>query len=451
MSNVTTLKPAADPPCLTEDAAAIEFARRYADRLRYDHDIGAWYEFDGVVWRRDRTRRAYHFAREEVRRLGQSERVRRQTSNAAFANGVERFSQRDPVLAVTSDFWDRDIMLLGTPSGTVDLRTGELRVSRASDAITKMTACAPSAVADCPLWKRFLAETFGGDDELVCFLQRFLGYCLTGFVNEHTFVFAHGAGGNGKGIFVGTISGIMADYAAVAPMDAFVSSSFDRPSADLAMLAGARLVTASETEEGRYWAEARIKSITGGDTITARYMRQNFFSYTPQFKLVVVGNHQPRLANVDDAIKRRLRMVPFLHRAEVPDTQLAEKLRAEWPGILRWMLEGCLEWQTHGLGSPTSIRDANSSYFAEQDVFAQWLADCCDLCPGSEMKTARSADLFASWKRYAEASGEKPRSKIWLAGKLHKANATNSRSTGGVAIWKGIELRRDGSGRGVTQ
>lgn len=174
------------------------------------------------------------------------------------------------------------------------------------------------------------------------------------------------------------------------------------------MLRGARLVTASETEEGRAWAESRIKQMTGGDPITARFMRQDFFTFQPQFKLFIAANHQPALHSVDAATRRRFNIVPFVRKPASPDRELESKLRGEAPAILRWMIDGCLNWQRSGLQRPASILEATETYFAEQDVFGQWLKDACRIEPDNRSLSDFIADLFKSWTEYAEASGERP-------------------------------------------
>jgi putative DNA primase/helicase len=174
------------------------------------------------------------------------------------------------------------------------------------------------------------------------------------------------------------------------------------------MLRGARLVTASETEEGRAWAEARIKQMTGGDPITARFMHRDNFTFVPQFKLTIVGNHHPVLKNVDDAARRRFNIVPFVRKPLNPDRQLEEKLRSEWPGILRWMIEGCLDWQANGLTQPASVAAATEAYFSDQDLMARWLEDACDADPENPHKWETSRELFASWTAFAKAAGEEP-------------------------------------------
>jgi putative DNA primase/helicase len=400
------MKPRSD--IITEDSAACQFAELYRNRLRYCHDTGAWFEWDGSIWQPNRTGMAYQWARELARRLSLSEpdKVRYVVNKTSFASGVERFARSDPEFAVTAEVWDWDAFLLGTPCGTVDLSTGELRESDPADSITKATARAPADSPDCPLWLAFLEDSTGGDADLIRFLQQWCGYCLTGDTREHALVFIYGPGGNGKSVFLNVLTAILGAYATTSAMDTFTASRSDKHPTDLAMLRGARLVTASETEEGRAWAEARIKQITGGDRITARFMRQDFFTFTPSFKLTIVGNHKPVLHNVDDAARRRFNIVPFTRKPAQPDSQLEEKLKAEYPSILRWMIEGCLDWRRNGLIRPASVVEATDEYFIAQDLFGQWLQDECEVEPGNHYKTESNTTLFQSWRTYSERAGE---------------------------------------------
>jgi putative DNA primase/helicase len=285
-------------PDLTEDAAAIIFAEKYRAELRYCHDTGDWFRWNGNIWQRETTALAFDWCRSTCRTLGTGTKL---LSKANTASGVERFARADRAFAVTADYWDKDPFLLGTPHGTVDIRDGKLRPSHQLDYITKSTLVAPAAFAECPIWRKFLDAVTRGDQELIRFLQQWCGYSLTGDVREHALLFIFGPGGNGKGTFLNTISRIFGDYATVAAMETFTASKSDHHPTDLAMLRGARLVYVSETEEGRAWAENRIKALTGGDPISARFMRQDFFTYWPQFKITVIGNHKPVLRNVDDA------------------------------------------------------------------------------------------------------------------------------------------------------
>jgi putative DNA primase/helicase len=401
----------ADNDIVTEDGTAQRFAELYRNRLRYCHSTGSWYVWSGSNWQPNRTGIAFQWARDLARELAitQPDKTRYVTSKTSFAGGVERFARSDVVFAVTMDAWDQNPFLLGTPDGTVDLHTGQLRASDPEEGITKLTAVGPGQQAQCPRWIAFLNEAANGDAELVRLLQQWCGYALTGDTREQSLMFVHGPGGNGKSVFLNVLTGILKDYATTAAMDTLTASKWDKHTTDLAMLRGARLVTASETEEGRAWAEARLKQMTGGDLISARFMRQDFFTFRPNFKLTIVGNHKPALKNVDEAMRRRLRIVPFIHKPAKPDRQLEERLKAEWPGILRWMIEGCLDWQANGLTNPKSVAEATETYFTEQDTFSQWLEECsCDPSnPRTIFKTAQSA-LFGSWKVFAINAGEDP-------------------------------------------
>jgi putative DNA primase/helicase len=324
----------------------------------------------------------------------------------------------------------------------VDLRTGELRPSQPAERITKITAVEPTPTANCPLWLKFLEEATGGDRELVRFLQQWCGYCLTGTTREHALVFVYGPGGNGKSVFINVLTAILGGYSATAAMDTFTASHGDKHPTDLAMLRGARLVTASETEEGRAWAESRIKQMTGGDPVTARFMRQDFFTYMPSFKLTIIGNHKPVLRNVDEAARRRFNIVPLTIKPLHPDRELEQKLKGEWSGILRWMIDGCLDWQRHGLVRPASVIEATQTYFSDQDLFGQWLEDKCDLDPGNLHKFETSADLYASWSKYATAAGDKPGGQKSFSESLRRRGIAMHR-TKHARTYRGVSLRRD--------
>ena len=430
----TSQKPSSASPLdgfdLTEDGIALAFTAEHQDLLRFDHTRGAWFQWTGKAWRQDETKLAFSWSRRICRRLAKQAdaegKVLAIMAKAATAASVERFAQSDPALAVTSAIWDRDPFLLGTPGGTVDLRTGELREPASDDHITKLTAVAPAVMPECPMWLAFLEQATNGDNGLIRFLRQWCGYCLTGDTREHALLFGYGSGGNGKGVFLNTVSRIMGEYARNAAMDTFTASSTDKHPTDLAMLRGARLVTASETEEGRAWAEARIKALTGGDTITARFMRQDFFEYVPHFKLTIIGNHKPVLKNVDDAAKRRFNVVPFVHRPARPDLQLEHKLKAEWPAILRWMIEGCLDWQMHGLVRPEVVKNTTAEYFSEQDTVNQWVTEFCTL-GATQSDTLET--LFKSWTAYAMANGEKPGTSKWFSQTLSRLGCTAVKDT----------------------
>jgi len=438
---------AADPT-LTEDGIALAFAAEFQDDLRFDHHSGHWHQWDGVRWRKEETRLAFDWARTTCRTLAQSVKADGKLAailgRASTAGAVERFAQADRAVAVTSEIWDRDPFLLGTPGGTVDLRTGGLNPAKQSDLITKICAVIPAETPDCPLWLKFLEEVTRGDREMVRFIRQWLGYTLTGDTREHALLFVFGPGGNGKSVLLNTVSGILGDYCRVAAMETFTASNSDRHPTDLAMLQGARMVCASETEEGRAWAESRIKQLTGGDRIAARFMRQDFFEFQPQFKLTIIGNNKPVLRNVDEAARRRINMLPFVHKPPVPDKALEQKLRAEWPAILRWMIEGCMIWQKTGLAPPQAVIDATNKYLESEDAIASWIADRCE-CKASYQDT--SAKLFASWKSWAEQTYGRNR------GKPKAVQRKASRPRHGAKTdrpYKGPRLRRNPRHRSET-
>lgn len=430
--NVVQL-PGAQALEVSEDAIALAFTREFGDSMRYDHNAGRWYQWSSTHWRQLEIPVALHYAREIGRRLGSGKKA---ICKASVARGAEVFAQADPLHAVTSAHWDRDPWQLGTPGGTLNLRTGKLRAPRPSDGITKQTSCGPDS-RDATLWLRFLKDTTGGDDAFVTYLQRIAGYCLTGLTIEHALFFIYGPGGNGKSVYLNTLVHILADYAVSAPMDTFTSSKFNAHPTELAMLKGARLVTASETEEGRAWAEARIKALTGGDPISARFMRQDFFTYQPQFKLLFAGNHQPQLHGVDAAIRRRFNMLPFLNRPDEPDLELEDKLREEAPRILGWALKGCLDWQLHGLGRPGSVITATDEYFEEQDLFGTWVAARCETAPDVwELPAA----LYADWAKFAKDNGELVGSMVTLSARL-KRHGFRPRKSAGIRQYVGLRLK----------
>jgi putative DNA primase/helicase len=263
----------------------------------------------------------------------------------------------------------------------------------------------------------FLDTIFAKDNELIAYLQKFFGYILTGVTTEHAMLFFYGTGANGKSVLISTISGILGEYHRVAPIDTFTVTGMIQHPTDMAGLQGARLVTAVETEDGRRWAESKIKALTGGDKITARFMRGDFFEFVPAFKLIVAGNHKPSLRTVDEAMRRRLNLIPF--NVTIPpeerDKDLAEKLKAEWPGILKWMIEGCLKWQGEGLEPPQSVVGATAEYLQSEDTFATWIEERCELKPSYG---DTSANLFASWKAWAELMGEPAISRKKFGNKL---------------------------------
>jgi putative DNA primase/helicase len=400
------------PIAFSDEALARRFTERHGDDLRFVPPWDKWLIWSGRHWAEDRISVVRFHARgigaeasaealEVFQGDGKGEKIAAKVASNGVINAIVKLAEVDPRHARAIDEWDRDPWILNTLGGIVDLRTGQLSPHDRNAHCTKITAVAPGK--ECPTWLRFLDDVTHGDRDLQAYLQRVAGYSLTGCTHEHALFFVYGPGGNGKGVFINTISKILGDYGVVASMETFTASQNDRHPTDLAMLLGARLVVAQETDEGRHWAEARIKAMTGGDPITARFMRQDFFTYQPVFKLVVVGNHKPGLRNPDDAMRRRLHMIPFTVKPPRPDKELPDRLKSEWPGILAWMIEGCLEWQRMGLAPPAAVLDATKEYFDGEDAIGRWLDERCEVAPEA---LAITAHLFTDFRKWAEASGE---------------------------------------------
>ena len=431
---------AAKPGEATEHRAALGFTERHGETMRFDHDRGRWYQWVGDRWRHDRQRRALDYARQIA--AGFDVKASKQTTvqRSGFAAGVERFAQADPVHAVEAGYFDSNRWLMGVPGGTLDLRTQKVIPADPDHRISLQAAAAPAATADCPLWKQFLKETFGGDEELIGFLQRFMGYSLTGDTREQVMVYAHGHGQNGKSVFFATWAGIMGEYAKQAPMEeTFTQARGERHSTGVAGLAGARLVTATETEQGRAWAEALIKQLTGGEPVTARFMRQDFFTFDPVCKLAFQGNFLPALRSTDIAMRRRFRLITFPN--QVPDDQtdpeLAAKLRDEWRGIFRWMLDGLAKWMEKGLGTCEAVEAATNTYFDDNDTIGQWLQDKCQLHPDNKHSEPAAA-LFASWKDWCKKGGHDSGTATAFGLALSRKGLVKTKSS--VNYWQGVQL-----------
>jgi len=420
-----------------EDDIALKFAVMYANKLKFDHTRGSWYAWDGDRWKVEGTNLAFDWARNLCRAMRVNNKQEKLAS-IRVATAVEKFSQADRRFAVTHEIWNPDPWLLCTPCGTVDLKNGELSANNPDNLITMCTGVSPAAMQT-PVWNRFLKDATNNDSDLERFLQIVAGYCLTGVTYEHALFFLYGFGGNGKSTFVNVLADLMTDYAVTASMDTFVASRSDRHPTELARLEGARLVAASETEEGRAWAESRIKQLTGGDPVAARYMRQDFFEFKPQFKLLIQGNHQPTLNNVDDAMRRRFNIIPFIFKPPKPNPGLADQLKAEYPGILQWAIHGCLAWREQSLVKPEAVQVETDQYFSEQDIFSQWVSECTERC-GVTMLEPNHV-LWKSWEAFASRIGEKPGNQRALGDNLARSGYRRGRTKSEGRGFKGIKVK----------
>jgi putative DNA primase/helicase len=384
-----------------EDRLALDFAERHDGHFLYDHTGGHWLRWDNTRWRGDVDDYVFDCARALIRE--------HTVGKIRTALAVERMARSDRRLARSHADWNANPLLLGTPNGVVDLSTGELMAADPFFMISLSTAVMPGPPgARCPLWRQFLREVTCEDEPLQRYLQQRAGYWLTGLTHREDFDFLWGPGGNGKGTFLHTIHTVMGDYATTAPINQFMVSRHDQHLCELARLAHARLVIASEAEEMRTWAVGKIKQLTGNTgRIAARYMHRDFFEFWPRFKLVFDGNSKPQISSVDEALARRLNLVPFRFRPAHRDEGLKAKLEPEYPAILRWAIDGWLDVHANGPIRPACVVAATTDYLAEENVIAAWLAERCTLGTGRDTLLK---DLFADWKAWCEDQSEDPES-----------------------------------------
>lgn len=426
----------------TEDGLALAFSHQFAQDWRYCSPWSKWLVWNGVRWNVDKVLYVMHLCRTVCRCAAvyaDTPKTKSRLASAGTISAIERIVRSDPRHSATVEEWDVNAWLLNTPGGIVDLRTGARGPHDRARRMTKVTTATPQG--ECPVWRNFLVNVTGGDAELQNYLQRVVGYCLTGDLSTHALFFLYGTGANGKSVFVNVISTVLGDYAANAPMDTFMETRTDRHPTDLAGLRGARFVSATETEQGRRWNESKIKAITGGDHITARLMHQDFFTYTPQFKLLIAGNHKPAIRNIDEAMRRRMHLIPFTITVppEKRDPLLTEKLLAERDGILAWALEGCLMWQQFGLKQPATVVQATEEYFEAEDAMGRWLAERCNLGPNQK---ALTATLFNDWKQWAELAGEYTGTQRRFSDALLARRFEKWRNSMGVRGYVGLDLKQ---------
>jgi putative DNA primase/helicase len=447
---------------LTDYGNAERLVDLYGSELRYCHSMNNWLVWDGKRWAEDKSGQAERMAKKTIRAIygeAASIPVEDKTGKAkALASHAIRseskrairdmliLAQSEESIPLTREELDTNLWLLNCSNGTIDLRTGELRKHRREDYITRCIATRFNPDAPRHLWEAFLKKIFNGNTELIAFFKRALGYALTGDTSEQCFFLLYGSGSNGKSTLLEVIQAILSDYAQAAEFKAFLSRDNEGIRNDIARMNGKRLVVAKEADKGKQLAEALVKTLTGGDTITARFLHQEYFDFKPQFKLFLAANHKPEIKGTDLGIWRRVRLVPF--EVTIPDKDkdknLSKKLLEEAEGILAWLVEGCLEWQREGLGEPQIVRDATQAYQTEMDIAAQFLKDNCRLqkpAPGQGKKgefSTSTTDLmqcFTAWW----SEGEKADTKL-LKTKLNEMGYYSRRGTGGRFYWQGVEL-----------
>ena len=374
-----------------------EFIAAYKDKLRYNHDSKFWLLWNEHYWKNDGKQRAFAWALEKCRELQVwNPDTVRAVRKVRFASEVERAARAQEEVATQTEEWDRDPYLLGTPQGAVDLRTGELRGGRPDDMISKITACAPAEIADCPVWEDFLEYALAGNRDNIDFLQRYCGYCCTSVTMEEFLLYLVGPPGTGKGTFTKTFQAALGNYAKSVPITMFTEAAW-HAEYYRATLAGYRLILASEPEKGSTWSESFVNEATGSDRLSGRHPAGRPFDYDPTHKLMMQGNVVPDLKSVASGLRRRLGLLKWERPPLVVDPKLKATLRGELPGILRWLITGAIAWQKDGLNPPDDVRAASAQYFENQDVFRRWVEDRCIINPQGRERPSVLRNDYNAW------------------------------------------------------
>ena len=424
-----------------QDMLAETFAQRYEGSLVYAHDFGAWLEFNGCQWLKDPTRKAFEYARQLCRELGDG----KQTTRAAFFGGVEQIAKCDPRLSCGSSEFDSDNYELNTPSGVYDLRTGEVKHHHPKQRLTKITTVAPTA-AHGGVFLKAIREICGGDEHLVRFHQVSLGAMLSGAKEEHWLVYWFGTGRNGKNLLADLLFSILGEYAHKLPSSALMSKKHESHPSELTGLRGVRMALSSEIEEGSFWNEARLKELTGDEFITARYMGRDAFTFTKSHKHLILGNHRPQIKTVDEAIKNRVLLVPFdVSFAGREDRNLPQKIRAEAGFVLHWLIEGHTAWMENGKRLPKcdAVERATKGYFASQSTIEMWVDECCRKVDDPDRPAGgwcTASELYENYQQWKRARGEAPVSQTRFGEFMGRAFVkTQSKK---ATVYVGLELDR---------
>lgn len=434
----------------------------FGDRIRYSYVNKSWLYYDGRKWCFDVTGAIHRMADEIVETMrgdmdnytknapqswGDTDEVeknfmkhlKQSRSNRAKESMIKESQHRVPI---TPDQLDTHLSLLCTPNGIVNLKTGELKNHDKDKFITKITNCEFTDKIDHPLWDTFLNDTFGGDKELIHYIQKAIGYSLTGSTQEQCAFFCYGTGRNGKSTFLETISDTLGDYATnIQPETIMVKPGTNGPTSDIARLKGARFVNCAEPNEGVRLNEGLIKQLTGGDKVTASKKYENEFEFYPEFKLWMSTNHKPVIRGTDVGIWRRICLIPFTVciPEDKVDKLLKFKLQKELPGILKWAVDGCLMWQREGLKQPSAVAAATAEYRSEMDVISAFIAECCEI--DNSPHKERAKDVFQAYAKWAKENNEyemkSTKFGIEMAKKFEKGHDRDG------AFYKGIYLNND--------
>jgi putative DNA primase/helicase len=456
-SNIVTLQSRLDAEAAslakgftdTDIANAKRFARRHGDDVRFTPERG-WLVWDGRRWATDEKSLAVQALAkqtavaifDEIKGAGDQSALFRHARRSQSKQAIEAMlwlARSEPSIPARLTDFDRDGYLFNVENGTVDLHSGQLRAHARADLISNMTPVTFKPEADCERWDAFLWRILDGSEELYNYLRRFVGYLLVGDTTEQALHFLYGLGANGKSVFCEVLTRLLGEYACAVSPDLIMVKRHSGIPNDVARLRGARAALMNETSQGGRFDEAKLKDLTGGDTLTARFLHQEFFDFQPTHRLVIRGNHKPAISGTDEGIWRRLRLVPFTVSipADEQDRNLLRKLEGELPGILNWALQGCREWQEDGLRPPAIVTEAVRAYREEADTLGRFISECCEV---RKLAQVKSSVLFMRYQEYCEQASERWVPSKDLPGEMQRRGFDWKRTKVG-GLFLGIELR----------
>ena len=431
---------------------AIRLVDLFGDNLRFVTEFKKWIYWDGNRWIFDADghlmRCAKYTAKSIIKEISDEMDITkrsllmkhsRNSENQPRLNAMIELSQSEEGVSISQSILDQNKYLLGVNNGVINLKTGTFMSNSKDEYITKRATVKYDSKSTCPRWLKFLNEVTNNNEDLIEYLQKLVGYSLTGDTSEQKLFFLYGGGANGKSVFVNTIQNLLGDYALQTPVSTLMTRGKDTINNDVARLRGARFVATTETEEGSKFNESEVKLLTGGDRVTARFLHQEHFEYKPQFKILISGNHKPTPGN-GHGIWRRLALIPFLVKFEKSqiDKGLEKKLKVELSGILNWAIEGCIKWQEEGLVPPKIIEEATNEYKTEMDRVNSWMEDCCDM-KATLNDSEKSSDLYCSYKEWAKKNGEWEMSHRIFGNRMSEKNFIKKKKSSGK-YYSGIRL-----------
>jgi putative DNA primase/helicase len=431
------------------------FIDEIGHKVRYCQEQKCWYIWNGKKWNEDKKNEIQELAKETVKEMYKKAKaisdpeIRKASLKHAQKSQGRRsiqnmisMSSSDRSINVNAEDLDTDNWLLNIENGTIDLKTGKLLPHDPNHLISKITNIEFDENAECPKWMDFLDYIFSGDMELIGYMQKLTGYCLTGSIKQQILPILYGNGNNGKTTFMQVLEGLLGEYCIYADVSSFAVSNSSNIRNDLARMKGSRLILTSEFEHNQHISEATVKSVTGGEKIPCRYLYGEYFEYRPTGKIMMATNYKPLIKGTDKGIWRRIHFIPFLVQIAERDRKenYHEELLEELPGILNWALEGCLQWQKEGLKKPPAVEDATTEYRKDMDDLADFLDTCCESASNAKI---HSSDIFKAYTDWAmENSIKNPLSQRAFSKELELRGYKKKRDGKGI-FWENIRLKDD--------